>query len=76
MSVSSDRLLITPSVSYADSSLKREPINLDIIWSYKQFRICGAAFSICENLENFMQYLYSGLHTSIEVSMELCYNIF
>ena len=30
----------------------------------------------CENLENFMQYLYRGLHTSIEVSKELCYNIF
>jgi hypothetical protein len=34
------------------------------------------AFSICEKVENFMQYLYRGLHTSIEVSKELCYNIF
>jgi hypothetical protein len=44
--------------------------------NFEALALLSGAFSICEKVENFMQYLYRGLHTSIEVSKELCYNIF
>ena len=44
--------------------------------NFEALALLSGAFSICEKVENFMQYLYRVLHTSIEVSKELCYNIF
>ena len=37
--------------------------------------LMSGGFSICDNLENFMQYLYRGLHRSVAVRIKLCYNI-